>query len=194
MDAMEALSRFEKGLERAQAASGNTGPMPKGATPARWSQEIWLAAVVDLMKDTGLQRFLPLPLLMMESLANLDRGLIPNLLRPANRREQRILIDDARTVVRAVRAIDMLMARNHPHRLSQDAAARLVYETMAWSGLAKSPNAIIEWRKNVQRGRAAPDIMRIYSTPFPPEAGKTAVDKADWLLTTLTKGLVIKWG
>jgi hypothetical protein len=65
--------------------------MPKGATPARWSQEIWLAAVIHLMKDIGLERFLPLPLLMMESLANLDRGLVPDLLRPANRREQRNL-------------------------------------------------------------------------------------------------------
>ena len=192
MDMMEAWARFEERLERAQAAAqGNTEPpMSKGATPARWSQETWIAALIELMKDTGSERFLPLPQLMMKSLVSLDRGLTPDLLRPADRHEQRIPIEDARIMTRAVRAIDMLTARDHPRRLSRDDAARLVYRTMAWSHLARSPSAIIELRKNVQRGRATPDVMLIYTTPFPPEAGQTTAEKADWLLTTLTKD----WG
>jgi hypothetical protein len=191
MDMMEAWARFEERLERAQAAAlGNTGPMSKGATPARWSQEMSIAAVIELLKDMGSERFLALPLLMMESLANLDRGLTPDLLRPASIREQRILIKDARIMARAVRAIDMLTARDHPRRLSLDNAARRVHGTMAWFHLAKSPSALIELRKNVKRRRAIPDVMRMYNMPFPPEAGQTSAEKADWLLTTLKKD----WG
>jgi hypothetical protein len=188
LDAVTALARFEKGLERAKAlARGNTSPvpMPRGMTPARWSQETLLAAVCDLMKDTGLERFLPLPHRMMEALENLNRGLTDDLVRPADRHEQRILIDDARTMVRAIRAVDMLMARDNPRRLNRQEAARLVYKRMAWSGLVKSPDAIIELRKNVRRRRANRDVMQIYHTPFPPEAGETTAERAAWLLTTL---------
>jgi hypothetical protein len=195
MDATEALAIFERRLEKAQAVAwGNSVPWPppKGATLDRWSQEMMIAAVCELMENTGLQRFLPLPHFLMESLGNLDRGLTPNLLRPAARREQRILIDDARTLARAVKAVDMLTARNHSRRISVKAAARLVYKTMAWSGLAKSASAIIELRKNVRRGRANLDVIRICSTPFPPEAGETADERANWLLTTLTRGWSIR--
>jgi hypothetical protein len=146
-----------------------------------------LAAVCELMNDTGLERFLPLPHRMIEALGNLDRGLTDDLLRPADRREQRILIDDARTMVRAVRAVDMLMARDNPRRMNRQEAAHLVYKRMAWSSLVKSPNTIIEWRKNVRRGRVNRDVMQIYHTPFPPEAGETAAERAAWLLTTLRK-------
>ena len=188
---VEAWARFEERLEKAQAAArGDTGPMSKGATPARWSQEMWIAALIELMKDMGSERFLPLPLLMMESLVNLDHGLTPDLLRPADKREQRFLIEEARIMARAVRAIDMLTARGHPRRLSLDDAARRVCTTMFWSHLAKSPSAIIELRKNVQRRRATPDVMRIYNMPFPPEAGQTTAEKADWLLASLKKD----WG
>lgn len=194
MDATMALARFEKALERAQAlAKGNPSPipMPKGATPARLSQEVFLAVVCDLMKDVGLERFLPLPHRMMEALANLNRGLTDDVVRPAPH-GSKILIDDARIMARAVKAVDMLTARSNPRRISVEAAASLVYRTMAWSRLVKSPNAIIELRKNVRRGRANRDVAQICNMPFPLDAGETAADRAEWLLTTLRKDWSIR--
>lgn len=189
-DVLAALIRFEQRLERAQATADGRGhgALPPGPTPERFAQELLAKAVQLLMEDIGLGRFTGLPLTMIQALGDLDRGHATGPLTPSTREDQRTTLAEARTMARAVKALDLLRTRGPGgRRLSVAAAAAKVFEAVPQTGLAKSSATIIGWRKDVQSKRAPHDVMRLMEMPLPVEAGTTAAEQAAWLLRMLAE-------
>ena len=190
IDLTAVLARFQERLERAQAVTRvDQGPLPPGSTPERWQQQLWIKATQHLMEDLGLGRLLNLPLAMLEALGDLDRGNVSKILTPAtvaNRPPPPMA--RARTQARAVKALDLMLSVPKASRPSPQAAASLIWKARAnWTTIFDSPGAIVELRKNVRRGRATRDIMRLWQMELPAEEfGVTLAEQIQKLLELLS--------
>jgi hypothetical protein len=191
IDVTAALVRFQDRLEKAQAVTEVAqGPLPPGSIPERWQQQLWIKAVQHLMEDLGLGRFLNLPLAMLEALGDLDRGNLSKILTPApvaNRPPP--LMATARTQARAIKILDLMLSEPRASRPSPQAGASMIWKARAdWTGIFNSPNAIIELRKSVMKGRATRDIMRLWQMELPAdEFGVTPAEQISSLLRLLSE-------
>jgi hypothetical protein len=184
-----ALVRLTEALERAQvAARGQHVPLPPGHTSARFAQALAAKAFQQFLADAGLGRFTDLPLALLQALADLDRGNAVPPLDPAPLRTRPPPpIAVARTMTRAVKALDLLLAQTSHPGIKQ--AAQQVWQARpSWDGLFSSAEAMISFRKKVRSGRAPADVRRLWKMPLPKEAGETQAEQAAWLLAMLAEG------
>jgi hypothetical protein len=192
MDTAAAVVRFQERLEKAHAAAQvDPSRLPEGATPWRWQQGLWIKAAQLLMEDIGLGRFTDLPLAMLEALGNLDRGKAKDgELAPATTDgTPHPGLAAVRAKARAIKVIDLMLMQPKAQRPTAKAAARRVWQARSdWIGIFDNPDQMVELRKNVQRGHANADILRLWKMPLQPaEFGATITEQIDGLLALISE-------